>query len=147
MCDDLMSPSYYIMGWQCVHRDDQVREVFGPMHCMGAGNQSNACSIAHRHISLTESNYASTMWLFKIGLDGVPHVAIGKQQKNGYIILMGIGGKGDDDSEAWEPLKLGLRETMLIIAQREGHEEVGDVFAAECWVLSWLGSGSLHDKD
>ena len=39
------------------------------------------------------------MWLFKIGLDGVSRVAIGKQVKNGYIILMGIGGKGDDDSE------------------------------------------------
>ena len=60
---------------------------------------------------------------------------------------MGIGGKGDDDSVAWAPLKFGLRDTMLIVAQREGHEEVGDIFAAERWVLSWLGSGSLHDKD
>ena len=61
------------------------------------------------------------MWLFKIGLDGVSRVAIGKQVKNGYIILMGIGGKGDDDSEGWTHLKLGLRQTMLITAQREGH--------------------------
>jgi hypothetical protein len=37
MCDDPMSPSYYIMGWQCVHSDDHMREVFGPMHCVGAG--------------------------------------------------------------------------------------------------------------
>ena len=36
---------------------------------------------------------------------------------------------------------------MLTTAQREKHEEVGDVSAAERWVLSWLGSGSLHDKD
>ena len=99
------------------------------MHCVGGGNQSNACNIAHRHISVTETNYASTMWLYKIGLDGVPRVAIGKQQKNGYTVLMGIGGKGDDDSEAWAHLKLGLRETMLITAQREGHEEVGDILA------------------
>ena len=59
--------------------------------------------------------------------------------------MTGIGGKGDDDSEAWAHLKLGLREIILITAQREEHEELGDVFAAERWVLSWLGSGSLHD--
>ena len=68
-----------------------MREVFGPMHCVGAGNQSNACSITHRHVRVTESNYASTMWLLKVGLDGVPRVAIGKQQKKGYVVLMGIG--------------------------------------------------------
>ena len=40
------------------------------------------------------------MWLYKIGLDGVPRVAIGKQRKNVYTVLMGIEGKGDADSEA-----------------------------------------------
>ena len=147
MCDDPMSPRYYVMGWQCMHSNAHMREVFGPMHCAGSDVRANACNITHRHISVAMTNYTSTMWPFKIGLDGVPRVAIGKQKKNGYIVLMGIGGKGDDDNEDWQRLKLGLRETMLITAQREAHEEVGDVFAAERWVISWLGSGGLNGTE
>ena len=147
MCDDPMSPSYYVMGWQCVHSDAHVRDIFGPMHCVGDDNESNACKITHRHVSVTETNYASTMWLFKIGPDGVPRVAVGRQRKNGYILLMGTGGKGNDNSEDWGHLKLGLRESMLITAEREAHEEVGDVFAAERWRPSWLGSGNIGGKD
>ena len=58
MCDDPLSPSYYIMGCQCVHSDAHMREGFSPMHCAGNDRQNNACNIAHRHISVTEVNYA-----------------------------------------------------------------------------------------
>jgi hypothetical protein len=128
------------MGWQCVQSNEHMSELFGPMHC------SPACKTAHHHISVTETNYASTMWLFKVGDDGVPRVAIGMQSKNGYIILMGAGGKCSDNSKEWKPLKLGMRESMLIVAEREGHEEVGDVFAAGRWMVCWMGSGELGGR-
>ena len=147
LCDDPMSPSYYIMGWQCVQSNKHMSEVFGPMHCAGGDDHGQACKIAHPHISVTETNYASTMWLFKIGTDGIPRVTIGKQSKNGCVILMGIGGKGGDDATDWKHLKLGLRETMLITAEREAHEEVGDVFAAGRWMICWVGSGGLGGKE
>ena len=147
MCDDPMSSSYYVMGWQCVHSDAHMREVFGTMHCAGDDSESNACKITHRHVSVTETNYASTMWLFKFGSDETPRVAIGRQKKNGHFLFMGTGGKYDDNGKDWKHLKLGLRETMLITAEREAQEEVGDAFAAERWNASWFGSGSIGNKD
>ena len=48
MCDGPMSPSCYVMGWQCVHSNAHMREIFGPMHCVGDDNHNNACNITHR---------------------------------------------------------------------------------------------------
>lgn len=35
MCDNPMSPSYYMMGWQCVQSNAHMREVYGSVHCIG----------------------------------------------------------------------------------------------------------------